>query len=78
MLANNETGILFPVEEIARIVKENSRALVHVDGVNAVGKIPLNLKETAIDLLVFQDINFTRRKESVHFISAKILICRHF
>lgn len=50
MLANNETGILFPVEEIARIVKENSDALVHVDGVNAVGKIPVDLKTTEIDL----------------------------
>lgn len=50
MLANNETGILFPVAEIAEIVKANSNAVFHVDGVNAVGKIPVNLKETAIDL----------------------------
>lgn len=50
MLANNETGILFPVAEIAGIVKANSEAVFHVDGVNAVGKIPVNLKETAIDL----------------------------
>lgn len=50
MLANNETGILFPVAEIAQIVKENSDALFHVDGVNAVGKIPLDLKATEIDL----------------------------
>jgi len=50
MLANNETGILFPVEEIARIVKDNSDALFHVDGVNATGKVPIDLKETAIDL----------------------------
>lgn len=50
MLANNETGILFPVAEIAEIVKANSAALFHVDGVNAVGKIPVNLKETQIDL----------------------------
>ncbi len=50
MLANNETGILFPVKEIAEIVKENSDALFHVDGVNAVGKVPVNLKETKIDL----------------------------
>jgi cysteine desulfurase len=50
MLANNETGILFPVAEIAEIVKANSGALFHVDGVNAVGKIPVNLKETQIDL----------------------------
>jgi len=50
MLANNETGILFPVEAIARIVKENSDAIFHVDGVNAVGKIPVDLKNTPIDL----------------------------
>lgn len=50
MLANNETGILVPVNEIAEIIKANSNALFHVDGVNAVGKIPVNLKETAIDL----------------------------
>ena len=50
MLANNETGILFPVAEIAEIVKENSAAIFHVDGVNAVGKVPLDLKNTAIDL----------------------------
>ena len=50
MLANNETGILFPVAEIAEVVKANSAAVFHVDGVNAVGKVPVNLKETAIDL----------------------------
>ncbi len=50
MLANNETGILFPVAEIARLVKENSGAVFHVDGVNAVGKVPIDLKNTAIDL----------------------------
>ena len=50
MLANNETGILFPVDEIGRIVKSHSDALFHVDGVNAAGKIPINLKETEIDL----------------------------
>ena len=50
MLANNETGILFPVKEIAEIVKANCDALFHVDGVNAVGKIAVDLKCTAIDL----------------------------
>ncbi len=50
MLANNETGILFPVKEIAEIVKANSTALFHVDGVNAAGKIPVDLKSTAIDM----------------------------
>ena len=50
MLANNETGILFPVERIAEIVKQNSDAIFHVDGVNAVGKILVDLKKTRIDL----------------------------
>jgi len=50
MASNNETGILFPVEEIGEIIKERSNALFHVDGVNAVGKIPIDLKSTKIDL----------------------------
>ena len=50
MSANNETGILFPVEELARLVKEHSDAVFHVDGVNTVGKIPVDLKKTEIDL----------------------------
>ena len=50
MLANNETGVLFPVNEIAEIVKGQSNALVHVDGVNAVGKIPIDLGASSIDL----------------------------
>jgi cysteine desulfurase len=50
MLANNETGVLFPVEKAAEIVKEHSNAMFHVDGVNAVGKIPICLKNTEIDL----------------------------
>jgi cysteine desulfurase len=48
MLANNETGVLFPVNEIGRIVREKSEALFHVDGVQAVGKIPIDL--TNVDL----------------------------
>ena len=43
MLANNETGVLFPINEIGAIVHENSQAAFHVDGVQAVGKIPINL-----------------------------------
>lgn len=50
MLANNETGVLFPVAEIGQIVRENSDAVFHVDGVQAVGKIPLNLREAQVDL----------------------------
>jgi cysteine desulfurase len=50
MLANNETGVLFPINDVADIVKERSQALVHVDGVNAVGKIPIDLSRSNIDL----------------------------
>jgi len=50
MLANNETGMLFPIEEIGHIVRDQSEAVFHVDGVQAVGKIPIDLKNTAVDL----------------------------
>ena len=50
MMANNETGILFPLDEIGQIIKEKSDALFHVDGVNAAGKITVDLKNTEIDL----------------------------
>ena len=50
MLANNETGMLFPIEEIARIIRDRSEAVFHVDGVQAVGKIPIDLKNTSVDL----------------------------
>jgi cysteine desulfurase len=50
MMANNETGVLFPVTEIAEIVKEKSDALFHVDGVNAAGKVAIDLKNSQIDL----------------------------
>ena len=50
MWANNETGVVFPVEEIGAIVKEHG-ALFHSDGVQAVGKIPLNMALSTLDLL---------------------------
>jgi cysteine desulfurase len=50
MWANNETGVIFPVEEMARMAKERG-ILFHTDAVQAVGKIPINLKELDIDFL---------------------------
>jgi cysteine desulfurase len=50
MYANNETGVIFPIEQIGSMVKEYG-ALFHVDAVQAVGKIPLNMKTSTIDLL---------------------------
>ncbi len=50
MWANNETGVIFPVEEAAEIAKSRG-AMFHTDAVQAVGKIPINLKRSVIDML---------------------------
>ena len=50
MLANNETGVVQPVAEVARIAHAKG-ALVHCDGVQAVGKIPLDVGSLGADLL---------------------------
>jgi len=50
MYANNETGVIFPIEEIGQIVKAREIPF-HVDAVQAIGKIPLNLRTSTIDLL---------------------------
>ena len=50
MHANNETGVLFPVDQIVQIAKEKG-TVFHTDAVQAVGKIPINLAKTPIDLL---------------------------
>lgn len=52
MYANNETGIIFPVEKLAEIVKrKNPKTKVFVDAVQAAGKIELDVKNTQIDLM---------------------------
>ena len=50
MWANNETGVIFPVEEISRAVKERG-IVFHTDAVQAVGKIPIDLGNTGVDML---------------------------
>jgi cysteine desulfurase len=50
MYANNETGVIFPMKKIAEIVADKG-VVFHTDAVQAVGKIPLNLSKTNIDLL---------------------------
>ncbi len=50
MWANNETGTLFPVEEISRYVKEQG-IVFHTDAVQAVGKTSINLKTSSVDML---------------------------
>jgi cysteine desulfurase len=50
MWANNETGVLFPVEKIAEICRQKG-ALFHTDAVQATGKMPMRLRDTAINFL---------------------------
>ncbi|MDH3345617.1 MAG: cysteine desulfurase NifS [Kiritimatiellaceae bacterium] len=50
MWANNETGVIFPVSQIGELVHEYG-GIFHTDGVQAVGKIPMNVSEMPIDML---------------------------
>ncbi|HOW56832.1 MAG TPA: cysteine desulfurase NifS [Smithellaceae bacterium] len=50
MWANNETGVIFPVEEAAAMAQERG-VLFHTDAVQATGKIPVNLKNNKINML---------------------------
>lgn len=50
MWANNETGVIFPIEKIAELVKSRG-AILHTDAVQAVGKLPIDLSGVGIDLL---------------------------
>jgi len=52
MLANNETGALQPVGEVADIVHE-AGGLLHVDAIQALGKIPFDIKSLRADLITF-------------------------
>ncbi len=52
MAVNNEVGTIEPVGEIRNIVKrKNSPAIIHIDAVQAFGKLPLNMKKLGADLL---------------------------
>ncbi|MCB1860107.1 MAG: cysteine desulfurase NifS [Gammaproteobacteria bacterium] len=50
MWANNESGTLFPVEEMA-LLAHSAGVMFHTDAVQAVGKLPIDLKQTSIDML---------------------------
>jgi len=50
MYANNETGVVFPIDKIVELVTDRG-VIFHTDAVQAIGKIPLNLSKSNIDLL---------------------------
>ena len=50
MLANNEVGTIQPIKEISKIAHEKN-ILVHTDAIQAIGKIPIDVKDFGIDLL---------------------------
>lgn len=50
MWANNETGVIFPIEKMAEIAKSRG-VLFHTDAVQAVGKIPIDLQKVPVDFL---------------------------
>jgi cysteine desulfurase len=57
MWANNETGIIFPIEELALAAHE-AGALFHTDAVQAIGKIHVDVQETDVDFLTFSAHKF--------------------
>ncbi|MGP1449567.1 MAG: NifS family cysteine desulfurase [Wolinella sp.] len=57
MWANNETGMIFPIEEIGKICREHG-ILFHTDAVQAIGKIPVDVQKANVDLLSFSAHKF--------------------
>lgn len=52
MLANNETGVIQPVQEVARVIKKlNPNILIHTDAAQAIGKIVVDVKDLKVDFL---------------------------
>lgn len=57
MFANNETGVVFPIQEMTKLA-HNQGALFHTDAVQALGKVSLNLKELGVDFASFSAHKF--------------------
>jgi len=57
MWANNETGLIFPVKELATLCRENG-ILFHTDAVQAVGKVPVDVQDAPVDFLSFSGHKF--------------------
>lgn len=57
MWANNETGLIFPIRELAALCREKG-VLFHTDAVQAIGKLPVDLREAPVDYLSFSAHKF--------------------
>jgi cysteine desulfurase len=57
MWANNETGLVFPVKELATLCRENG-ILFHTDAVQAIGKVPVDVRDAPVDFLSFSAHKF--------------------
>ncbi|HVP18424.1 MAG TPA: NifS family cysteine desulfurase [Spirochaetia bacterium] len=57
MWANNETGLVFPIQELASLCREKG-ILFHTDAVQAVGKVPVDVQEAPVDFLSFSAHKF--------------------
>jgi cysteine desulfurase len=57
MWANNETGLVFPIRELASLCREKG-ILFHTDAVQAIGKIPVDVQKTPVDFLSFSAHKF--------------------
>ena len=57
MWANNETGVVFPIQQVAEIAKEFG-AVVHTDAVQVAGKIPIDVKKVPVDMLAISGHKF--------------------
>jgi cysteine desulfurase len=64
MHVNNEIGSINDIHQLGQVVKEKSNAQFHVDAAQSVGKLPLSLKESPVDLLTFSAHKFFGLKGS--------------
>src|SRR5699024_5596296 len=53
MHVNNEIGSIQPIHEIGQLLRDHPKIFFHVDAVQALGKVPVSLRDTGIDLCTF-------------------------